>query len=372
MRQYSARQFDQAVNTLTIAAHEDPKNAEVHYNLGNALLQTGDAVKATREYELGYALSGSGPIAAYCSTALAGIRQRNHNSRTSTTYYRTTTNGVSRTAIRCPVGTESHRDGVEKSHGGLSAEEWSVWRVYYDKAFRRLEMKVILAMVPNWQSMTGISELYYYVDRNRKLRARVSRSTTDDAVNAALLEVVRNLDGSAAIEFPATIKADSFNFYHGVDLGEVALALRHQARSTSTTATMTNTNATLQQTGQAAAQGKLQIPPASTAVSATLQNSKVTADVAGKVIGRNSTELKAVQEILPPETASQSVKGQVLMEPAIPPEQKSGDQQSGKAAPEKSGDQQNGKAAPEKSGDQQSGDALPEKSGDQQRVKAAP
>lgn len=316
VRQYTARQFSQAVSTLTTAAQQEPKNPEIHYNLANALLQTGDSVKAVREYELGYALAGSGPIATYCSSALAGIRQRNRNSRTSTQYYRTTYNGVQRTVIRCPVGTESHHDGVEKAHSGLSPEEWSVWRVYYDKAFRKLEMRVILAMVPNWQSMTGISELYYYVDRHRKLRARVNRSTTDDAVNAALLEVVRNLDGSQAIDFPPNIKADSFNFYHGVDLGEVSLALRQQAASTSTTATLSNTSAKLQQTAQSANQGKLPGAATNTATNASLQNTKVTADVAGKVISKNSTELKATQQTLPPDAASQTVKGQVLVEPA--------------------------------------------------------
>jgi len=316
VRQYNARQFSEAVITLTAAAQQDPKNPEVHYNLANALLQTGDSVKAVREYELGYALAGSGPIATYCSSALAGIRQRNHNSRTSTQYYRTNYNGVSRTAIRCPIGTESHHDGVEKAHGGLSPEEWSVWRVYYDRAFRRLEMKVILAMVPNWQNMTGISELYYYVDRNRKLRARVNRSTTDESVNAALLEVVRNLDGTSAIEFPPNIKTDSFNFYHGVDLGEVALALRQQGASTSTAAAITNTRAKLQQTAQSATQGKLSGTNTSTATDAALQSTKVTADVAGKVISKNTTELKATQQTLPPDAASQTVKGQVLPDPA--------------------------------------------------------
>lgn len=350
VRQYSSRQFNEAVLTLTQAAREEPRNAEVHYHLANALLQTGDTIKATREYELGYALAGSGPVAAYCSSALTGIRQRNHNSRTSTSYYRTTINGVSRPGIRCPVGTESHHDGVEKAHSGLSQEEWSVWRVYYDKAFRRLEMKVILSMVPNWQNMTGISELYYYVDRNRKLRARVNRSTTNDAVNAALLEVVRNLDGSAAIQFPASIKADSFNFYHGVDLGEVALALRQQGASTSTAVTMTNTNAKLQQAGQTAAQGKLQTPPASTAVNGSLQNSKITADVAGKVVGQNNTELKAVQQILPPDTASQNVKGQVLPNPPQP-----SDAPGEKSSVEKSV-QDAKRSPPEKSGEQNAGD----------------
>lgn len=318
VRQYNARQFTEAVSTLLAAAQLEPRNAEIHYNLGNAFLQTGDSVRAVREYELGYALAGTGPVASYCSSALAGIRQRNRNSRTSTQYYRTVSNGMSRTAIRCPVGTESHHDGVEKARTGLSSEEWSVWRVYYDKAFRRLEMRVILSMVPNWENMTGISELYYYVDRHRKLRARVNRSTTDDAVNAALLEIVRNLDGSSAIDFPSSIRADSFNFYHGVDLGEVAQTLRQQGASTSTSATMTNTSARLQQTGQAANQGKLQGAPASTAVNASLQSTKVTADVAGKVIGKNNTELKATQQVLPPDMASQNVKGEVL---PVPPSQ---------------------------------------------------
>jgi len=315
VRQYNARQFTEAISTLMIAAQQDGRNAEVHYNLGNAFLQTGDSVRAVREYELGYSLAGTGPVAAYCRSALAGVRQRNRSSMANTTY-RTTSYAGSRSVIKCPIGTESHHDGVQKSRTGLSAAEWSVWKEYYDKAFKRIEMRVILSMVPNWQNMTGISELYYYVDRNRKLRARVNRSTTDDAVNAALLEVVRNLDGSSQIEFPSIIKVESFNFYHGVNLGEVALALKQQGNSTSTAVTMTNTNASLRQTGQSAAQGKLQTPAASTDVSASLKDPKVTADVAGKVISKNTTELKATQQILPPDAAVQDVKGQVVKDTA--------------------------------------------------------
>lgn len=160
--------------------------------------------------------------------------------------------------------------------------------------------------------MTGICELYYYVDRNRKLRARVNRSTTQDSVNAALLEVVRSLDGSSQIEFPPIISVDSFNFYHGVNLGDVALALKRE--NPSTTATMTSTSANLRQTGMTGAQGKLQVPPVATDVSAALRNPKITSDVAGKVISKNNTqtEMKATQNVLPPDPATQDVKGKVV------------------------------------------------------------
>ncbi len=179
-----------------------------------------------------------------------------------------------------------------------------------------VEYKMIANMVPNWQNATGISEMYLYIDRNRKLRARVNRFTSDEAVNAALLEAARSLDGSSLIEFPPGIKAESFNFYHGVDLGQVVAALKMQGTSTSTSVTMTNTNANLRQTGQSAAQGKLQTPATTTAVNASLQNTKVTADVAGKVISRNTTELKATQQVLPPDTAAHDVKGQIITDTA--------------------------------------------------------
>jgi hypothetical protein len=128
---------------------------------------------------------------------------------------------------------------------------------------------------------------------------------------------------------------------------------------------MTNTNAKLQQAGQTATQGKLQTPPGSTAVNASLQNSKITADVAGKVIGQNNTELKAVQQTLPPDTASQNVKGQVLPNPPQPSDEqtsaaraqneKSTDTPGEKSSVEKSA-QEAKKSPPEKSSEQTAGD----------------
>lgn len=315
VRQYNARQFTDAISTLMVAAQQDGRNPEVHYNLGNAFLQTGDSVRAVREYELGYSLAGTGPVAAYCRSALAGVRQRNRSSMANTTY-RTTAYPGARSVIHCPVGTESHHEPVPKGKSGLSPEEWQVFRPYFEKHASGVEYKMIANMVPNWQNLTGLSEMYLYIDRNRKLRARIFRCTTDEGVSAALLEAVRSLDGSSLIDFPREIKAESFNFYHGVPMGTVVAALKQQGVSTSTSMTMTNTNANLRQTGQSAAQGTLQTPAATTAVNASLQNTKVTADVAGKVIGKNTTELKATQQVLPPDTAAQDVKGQVLTDPA--------------------------------------------------------
>lgn len=193
VRQYNARQFSEAINTLMAAAQQDGRNPEVHYNLGNAFLQTGDSVRAVREYELGYSLAGTGPVAAYCRSALAGVRQRNRSTTANTTY-RTVAYPGARSVIHCPVGTESHHEPVPKGKSGLSAEEWQVFRPYFEKHASGIEYKMIASMVPNWQNLTGISEMYLYIDRNRKLRARVFRCTTDEAVNAALLEAVRSLD----------------------------------------------------------------------------------------------------------------------------------------------------------------------------------
>lgn len=86
VRQYNARQFTEAISTLMAAAQQDGRNPEIHYNLGNAFLQTGDSVRAVREYELGYSLAGTGPVAAYCRSALAGVRQRNRSTMANTTY----------------------------------------------------------------------------------------------------------------------------------------------------------------------------------------------------------------------------------------------------------------------------------------------
>jgi signal recognition particle subunit SEC65 len=311
VRQYNARQFKEALSTLMIAAQQDNRNPAVHYNLGNAFIQNGDSIKAVREYELGYSLAGTGPIANYCRSALAGVRQRDRNS-TATSSYRDAASSTSKASVRCPIGTESHHDGVQKVNNGLSPQEWAIWQAQFDRVIRRAEMRVIPRSVQDWQNMTGICELYYYVDRNRKLRARVNRSTTQDSVNAALLEVVRSLDGSSQIEFPPIISVDSFNFYHGVNLGDVALALKRE--NPSTTATMTSTSANLRQTGMTGAQGKLQVPPVATDVSAALRNPKITSDVAGKVISKNNTqtEMKATQNVLPPDPATQDVKGKVV------------------------------------------------------------
>ena len=315
VRQYNARQYTEAISTLMAAAQQDGRNPEVHYNLGNAFLQTGDSVRAVREYELGYSLAGSGPVAAYCRSALAGVRQRNRSSMANTTY-RTVAYPGARPVIHCPVGTESHHEPVPKGKSGLSPEEWQVFRPYFEKHASGIEYKMIANMVPNWQNLTGLSEMYLYIDRNRKLRARIFRCTTDEGVSAALLEAVRSLDGSPLIDFPKEIKAESFNFYHGVPMGTVVAALRQQGVSTSTAVTMTNTKANLQQAGQSATQGKLQAPAATTAVNASLQNTKVSADVAGKIVGKNTTELKATQQVLPPDTAAQDVKGQIITDSA--------------------------------------------------------
>lgn len=315
VRQYNARQFTEAISTLMGALQQDGRNPEIHYNLGNAFLQTGDSVRAVREYELGYSLAGTGPVAAYCRSALAGVRQRNRSATANSTY-RSVAYAGSHSVIRCPVGTESHHEGVPKGKSGLSPDEWRIFRPYFEKRASGVEYKMIANMVPNWQNATGISEMYLYIDRNRKLRARVNRFTSDEAVNAALLEAARSLDGSSLIDFPPGIKAESFNFYHGVNLGDVVAALKLQGTSTSTSVTMTNTNANLRQLGQSAAQGKLQTPAATTAVDASLQNTKITSDVAGKVISKNTTELKATQQVLPPDTAAQDVKGQVITDSA--------------------------------------------------------
>ncbi len=315
VRQYKAGQFKEALSTLMIAAQQDNRNPAVHYNLGNAFIQNGDSIRAVREYELGYSLAGTGPIANYCRSALAGVRQRDRSS-TRTSSYRDAAYSSSRSSVRCPIGTESHHDGVQKAHSGLSSQEWLTWQAQFDRVIRRAEMRVIPRSVQDWQNMTGICELYYYVDRNRKLRARVNRSTTDDSVNAALLEVVRSLDGSSQIEFPPIISVDSFNFYHGVNLGDVALALKRENPSTS--ATMTSTSANLRQTGVTGVQGKLPLPPTATDVSAALRSTKITADVAGKVISKNNTqtEMKATQNILSPDPATQDVKGKVVIDGA--------------------------------------------------------
>lgn len=315
VRQYNAGQYTDAIATLMSAVQQNNRDPAAHYNLGNAFMRTKDTIRAAREYELGYSLAGVGPVATYCRSALAGIRQQGGKTgvvnvtRTSGPYTGPRSN------VRCPVGTESHHDGgVQRVGRGLPPDEWAVWSVQFDYAFRKLESKIFAKMVPNWQDMSGECELYYSVDRNHRLRARINRSTADDSVNAACLEVARALDGTNLLNFPPTVHADEFNFYHGVRLYELVMAMKREGYSTNTSATMTSTNANLRQTGLTAAQQRLGGIPTSTDLNGALR----TADVNGRIISKNNKqkELKATQLALPPDTASHEVSGQLVSDPA--------------------------------------------------------
>ncbi len=119
VRQYNARQFTEAISTLMAAAQQDGRNPEIHYTLGNAFLQTGDSVRAVREYELGYSLAGTGPVAAYCRSALAGVRQRNRSATANTTYRSVAYGG--RSVIHCPGRNRKSPRRSAKGHKWLVA-----------------------------------------------------------------------------------------------------------------------------------------------------------------------------------------------------------------------------------------------------------
>ncbi|HEY9715019.1 MAG TPA: hypothetical protein V6C72_16235 [Chroococcales cyanobacterium] len=249
--QYNAGQYRQSVDTLMSALSGNANDPQIHYHLGNALCQVGDYVRALREYDLGYRLSRTGPIAYYCRQAIAGCRQKldnihslniiEHNNRRLPAVAMINPSIGSNTTrlhgnVHCPVGTYSHPGGVDQWPNGPPMAEYVKWL----KTFNLCMQQVVhdrIRRIPHWETITGKCELYVTIDSHNRLRARVERSDTDEAVNQILLDAIKYLDGSNAIAYHFPM--DGFHFYYGFIYP--VPQLYGDFNSNRTTATLTNT-----------------------------------------------------------------------------------------------------------------------------------
>lgn len=283
-RQYNAQQYQEAVNTLNLAVKQNKSDGAAHYQLANALLQTGDRVAALREYELGYSLSKTGTIAVYCQKA---IEQLHHSSAASVQQSRYRSG-------RCPVGSTSHPDGVVTYPLALTAADGQEFIHRYDAAFKQEFQTVFPAMVPDWQDLTGTCMLHYSVDRKRQLRARVVSSDTDERINAACLEICRRLNGTQYCDFKGSPEIAGINFDHGVILKDMVAMLRGNAGSLNVSAN--------------------RIPPGLSGKQQSLQSSTEFKSVAGKLISKKKKKQPGMQakQLSLPENEIKKVSGQVM------------------------------------------------------------
>lgn len=283
--EYSAGQYNQAVNSLSLAANKNESSDLAHYYLANSLLRIGHKARALQEYEKACNASQTAEMYRNCAQVLKAYNQvvppppplvLHPRRRAMLEQYQTSSlDRINALAEQKSDGktrfADSHRDGLEvfrcspEGSPELKAA-WDQWIENYRLTFgSTLGPRVRAAHIGK---LSGSALMVFSVDRNRRLRGRIVRSDAPVMFNYFLLETTRRIDRAAILEFPAASALPGYNFTMTWDYGasrngsdtvaellrtEAALRNQQALKANAGTLTAADTTAILRQSSTNAA-----------------------------------------------------------------------------------------------------------------------
>lgn len=283
--EYSAGQYNQAVNSLSLAASKNESSDLAHYYLANSLLRIGHKARALQEYEKACNASQTAEMYRNCAQVLKAYNQAvppppplvQHPRRRSVLdqYQTSSLDRINALAEQKSDGktrfADSHRDGLEvfrcspEGSPELKAA-WDQWIENYRLTFgSTLGPRVRAAHIGK---LSGSALMVFSVDKNRRLRGRIVRSDAPVMFNYFLLETTRRIDRAAILDFPAASTLPGYNFTMTWDYGasrngtdtvaellrtEAALRSQQALNANAGALTAADTNAILRQSSTNAA-----------------------------------------------------------------------------------------------------------------------
>ncbi len=234
IRQYNARQYSQAVDTLTRAAAMYKGDGLSHYYLANSLLKIGQTNKAIIEYKKAYYLSDSEQMAKQCARALEAFNIRLpvlppeqwkiRSARANLTPVTSApVNQISRLAEHRlgEENLESHPSGLEKfttaPEGGALAGKWDQWIENFRIAFNTVLFK---KMGRKSSALWGNTRMVFSIDSSRRLRGKILESNSPFFFRYYLLDTTRFMDGTDGLQFPSGSTIPGYNFTMGWSQGQ--------------------------------------------------------------------------------------------------------------------------------------------------------
>jgi hypothetical protein len=290
--EYSSGQYNQAVNSLSLAVSKNESSDLAHYYLANSLLRIGHKARALQEYEKACNASQTAEMYRNCVQVLKAynvavpppppqgqpIRRRSVLDQ----YQTSSLDRINALAEQKSDGktrfADSHRDGLEvfrcspEGSPELKAA-WDQWIENYRLTFgSTLGPRVRAA---NIGKLSGSALMVFSVDKNRRLRGRIVRSDAPVMFNYFLLETTRRIDRAAVLDFPAASTLPGYNFTMTWDYGT-------SRNGTDTVAELLRTEASLRNQELRANAGNLKTTDTNallrqSSTSATLRNSGVSA-----------------------------------------------------------------------------------------------
>jgi len=234
--EYSAGQYNQAVNSLSLAASKNESSDLAHYYLANSLLRIGHKARALQEYEKACNASQTAEMYRNCAQVLKAynlavppsppLAQHPRRRSVLDQYQTSSLDRINALAEQKSDGktrfADSHRDGLEvfrcspEGSPELKAA-WDQWIENYRLTFgSTLGPRVRAA---NIGKLSGSALMVFSVDKNRRLRGRIVRSDAPVMFNYFLLETTRRIDRAAILDFPAASTLPGYNFTMTWDYG---------------------------------------------------------------------------------------------------------------------------------------------------------
>ena len=234
--EYSAGQYNQAVNSLSLAASKNESSDLAHYYLANSLLRIGHKARALQEYEKACNASQTAEMYRNCAQVLKAynlalpppppLAQHPRRRSVLDQYQTSSLDRINALAEQKSDGktrfADSHRDGLEvfrcspEGSPELKAA-WDQWIENYRLTFgSTLGPRVRAAKIGK---LSGSALMVFSVDKNRRLRGRIVRSDAPVMFNYFLLETTRRIDRAAILDFPAASTLPGYNFTMTWDYG---------------------------------------------------------------------------------------------------------------------------------------------------------
>ncbi|MDP3511066.1 MAG: hypothetical protein Q8T09_24080 [Candidatus Melainabacteria bacterium] len=304
--EYSSRQYNQAVSSLSLAVNKNERSDLAHYYLANSLLMIGHKTRALQEYEKACKVSQTAEMYRNCAQVLTTYNaavpppppmgQPMRRRSVLDQYQVSSLDRINSLAEQKSDGkmkfADSHRDGLEvfRCSPEGSAElkaAWDQWIENYRLIFgSTLGPRVRGAHIGK---LSGRALMVFSVDKNRRLRGRIVKSDAPVLFNYYLLETTRRIDRAAILDFPAASTLPGYNFTMTWDYGA-------SRNGTDTVAELLRTEAALRnQQALAANAGTLSASDTNAALrssntSAALRNSNTSATMRSS---STSTSLRA-------------------------------------------------------------------------------
>lgn len=309
--EYTAGQYNQAVNSLSLATSKNEQSDLAHYYLANSLLRIGHKARALQEYEKACNASQSAEMYRNCAQVLKAYNASvpppppsslPRKRRSVLDQYQVSSlDRINALAEQKNDGktrfADSHSDGLEvfrcspEGSGELKGA-WDQWIERYRLTFgSTLGPRVRAA---NIGKLSGRALMVFSVDKNRRLRGRIVKSDAPVLFNYFLLETTRRIDRAPVLDFPAASSLPGYNFTMTWDYGA-------SRNGTDTVAQLLRTEAAIRNQ-QALKANAGRLPANSSTAVGTLSNNNTSAsmrssDVDASMMPKFDTNVSA--QILP-------------------------------------------------------------------------